>query len=752
MPNWKKVILSGSNAHINNITASGHVSALNDSFTVNDHTSTELFVEGNITASNLQILETASITYFETTYQSSSIIFSSGSTKFGDTLDDTHTFTGSLFITGISYDSTPQPAAAVLTIDTASGRLYYTGSYGGGGGGDGVGFPYSGSDSLTNNPSIAVITGSLLLSGSGHISASNGDIRAKKFFTEGGLQLTGVEIANTSDTNVAIDLTSAGLSFKANSGDKFKFNEDLNNTDFEIFGEDTTPIFYVDASQNNVGIGTTGPFQGPKLDVNGGVRLHNITSSGDISGSGALFASLSFNEFDGAAINLRTVVYEPPEAGGSGKFFYTSAFSEGGGGTGNTGSLLETASASGNTITFTQGDGTTFNIDVNPTLQEVTDAGNTTTEGSTFHSGQNYSWGAGPSAAANSGFIVDGGNALSKVTPQISPGGFRWFPVGNIGSTVSPGRLAPSPSNYLVYNSNWYVIGNGPVPPPDDGVGGGNGGTNEDGSVGGLIIEGGGIQLKSTSSGDGIGGISLVPGNGNPSIFFFESASGTVVPSGSLNQFSASAKIGINTGSHAIEFFAGSVNEDLVKVLHVSKSGVNPRVGIGTDDPKGVFDFKDIGDTTTGAELLLRSARSSIGAQVGDEGGTINFTIDSSSFNNIKNTGSLAKIKTKVTSIATGGAQGKLTFELSKGSVVSVDAFEYGFNIGGQALFASVQTASLVMKDFSSGGESIFQMRDFDDNVRFEVNDGLLYASGNISSSGDVIANTINGNINGGSF
>ena len=195
---------------------------------------------------------------------------------------------------------------------------------------------------------------------------------------------------------------------------------------------------------------------------------------------------------------------------------------------------------------------------------------------------------------------------------------------------------------------------------------------------------------------------------------------------------------------------AGGAND--VKALTISASGINPRVGIGTNDPKGVFDFKDVGDTTTGAELLLRSSRSSIGAQVGDEGGTINFTIDSSSFNNIKNTGSLAKIKTKVTSIATGGAQGKLTFELSKGSVVSVDAFEYGFNIGGQALFASVQTASLIMKDFSSGGESIFQMRDFDNNVRFEVNDGLLYASGNISSSGDVIANTINGNINGGSF
>jgi len=195
---------------------------------------------------------------------------------------------------------------------------------------------------------------------------------------------------------------------------------------------------------------------------------------------------------------------------------------------------------------------------------------------------------------------------------------------------------------------------------------------------------------------------------------------------------------------------AGGAND--VKALTISASGINPRVGIGTNDPKGVFDFKDVGDTTTGAELLLRSARSSVGAQVGDEGGTINFIIDSSSFSNLKTTGSLAKIKTKVTSISPGGAQGKLAFELSKGGTTNIDAFEYGFNIGGQALFASVQTASLVMKDFSSGGESIFQMRDFDDNVRFEVNDGLLYASGNISSSGDLHASTINGNINGGSF
>ena len=43
---------------------------------------------------------TASISYLQTVYETSSIIFSSGSTKFGDSLDDTHQFTGSVEITG----------------------------------------------------------------------------------------------------------------------------------------------------------------------------------------------------------------------------------------------------------------------------------------------------------------------------------------------------------------------------------------------------------------------------------------------------------------------------------------------------------------------------------------------------------------------------------------------------------------------------------------------------------------------------
>ena len=49
---------------------------------------------------NLHIDGTASIDYLVSSYESSSIIYSSGSTKFGDTLDDTHEFTGSVTITG----------------------------------------------------------------------------------------------------------------------------------------------------------------------------------------------------------------------------------------------------------------------------------------------------------------------------------------------------------------------------------------------------------------------------------------------------------------------------------------------------------------------------------------------------------------------------------------------------------------------------------------------------------------------------
>ena len=61
MPNWKKVIVSGSDAVLNNITASGHITALNGGFTVNTATETELEVDGNIISSDISIDDWGSV-------------------------------------------------------------------------------------------------------------------------------------------------------------------------------------------------------------------------------------------------------------------------------------------------------------------------------------------------------------------------------------------------------------------------------------------------------------------------------------------------------------------------------------------------------------------------------------------------------------------------------------------------------------------------------------------------------------------
>ena len=76
--------LSGSTALTVSLLVSGATA-----FTGSVSLSGDMYIDG-----------TASISYLVTTYESASIIYASGSTKFGDSLDDTHEFTGSVTITG----------------------------------------------------------------------------------------------------------------------------------------------------------------------------------------------------------------------------------------------------------------------------------------------------------------------------------------------------------------------------------------------------------------------------------------------------------------------------------------------------------------------------------------------------------------------------------------------------------------------------------------------------------------------------
>ena len=97
MPNWKKIIVSGSDASLSSA-----------------------YIEGNLTAS-AAFLTSASIGHLETIYETASVIYSSGSTKFGDTLDDTHEITGSLLVSS-SITSISASLDHVLVNDRLQGN------------------------------------------------------------------------------------------------------------------------------------------------------------------------------------------------------------------------------------------------------------------------------------------------------------------------------------------------------------------------------------------------------------------------------------------------------------------------------------------------------------------------------------------------------------------------------------------------------------------------------------------------------
>ena len=183
---------------------------------------------------------------------------------------------------------------------------------------------------------------------------------------------------------------------------------------------------------------------------------------------------------------------------------------------------------------------------------------------------------------------------------------------------------------------------------------------------------------------------------------------------------------------------SGSTDLDLI---FITSSGTNPRLGVGTKDPKSTFDFKDVEDSSKGVELILRTSRTTKGAETGDDGGVINFVIDSGSFGDITTSGSLAKIKTTVNEVGDGGAQGILTFTLSKGAgAEGHDIVKYGYTIGGEGTFAQIQTGSLIIKDFGALAPSKIKMVDYDGTTNLQILEGNITASGNITSS-DVYIN-----------
>jgi hypothetical protein len=159
---------------------------------------TDVYIDGTLTAKELYI-----------NYISSSVLYESGSTKFGDTLDDTHEFTGSVNITGsISLNGQPIGTGKLdevtFNLFTSS---YTTGSFTGSFIGDG--------SQLTNIPASGVTGLNLNKIVSGSVSASISPDRGLEINTDttisGSLQISGSGFLNSHRILTDLDTGSMGL-------------------------------------------------------------------------------------------------------------------------------------------------------------------------------------------------------------------------------------------------------------------------------------------------------------------------------------------------------------------------------------------------------------------------------------------------------------------------------------------------------------------------------------------------------------
>lgn len=207
-------------------------------------------------------------------------------------------------------------------------------------------------------------------------------------------------------------------------------------------------------------------------------------------------------------------------------------------------------------------------------------------------------------------------------------------------------------------------------------------------------------------------GLEALPGSPaismrNGSIYFTPSESVDYDISGSKITPKSSASIALDLAPDSSSLSISVGRGDLTEVMFVSKSGREPRIGIGTNTPKTALDVIDRKDDGSGTKILLRSSRETEGGQVGDVAGTINFTIDSGSYKDIETSGSIASISAEVKSISKEGVYGYLKLNTARNATEpSRDLWQMGYgadetNLGTNS---SVTSGSINIKRGGSNG------------------------------------------------
>ena len=192
-----------------------------------------------ITVNTATVTGTLTAQEVHTEFESASILFTSGSTQFGNSSDDVHEFKGNL----ISGSSTSTASLAMISL---ADKIEHIGD--------------------TNNT----------------IEFGTDEIKLR---TGGGSRL----IARDSNVELYNDLVVAGAA---------TFNEDSGDKDFRVESNGNTHMFFVDGGANSVGIGTTAP--SGALHVNGANPTVFITNSTQ-DGASTLLRLTEKKEVDGNA-------------------------------------------------------------------------------------------------------------------------------------------------------------------------------------------------------------------------------------------------------------------------------------------------------------------------------------------------------------------------------------------------------------------------------------------------------------------
>jgi hypothetical protein len=162
-------------------------------------------------------------------------------------------------------------------------------------------FRHSGTNNLEPRVGIGTTSPASTLTVVGDISAS-GNIHSKGHITASGNIYAGGNIIGDDSTDITnineiyldsvrgdaansvkIDLAAAGITFFAEDGDKFSFNEGETNVDLLYYNTDEANFVFFDASTSKVGIG----------DNISQTPAKTLTIKGDISASGEFYNSVS---------------------------------------------------------------------------------------------------------------------------------------------------------------------------------------------------------------------------------------------------------------------------------------------------------------------------------------------------------------------------------------------------------------------------------------------------------------------------